>query len=145
MRPAFFRMLPQDSPTVSGTGWARNWASARENCTRAAPWALKDSPPTNINFSAKAKPSPATARAIALSSIVLFSRLRKKSCGFHSERSEEPLLLPIKSLREILRASPALRMTVFRFFQQLAGAKRLENMNSLESSAHLRRDKGKLP
>src|SRR6266478_2585920 len=138
-------MRPPGFPTVSGMGWARNSASAQADCTRAAPWALKDSPPTNINFSAKAKPSPATARAIAPSSIGLSSSLRKKSCGCYSDRSEESLLIPNKSLREILRASSALRMTVFRFFQQFAGAKELENMNSLESSAHLRRDEGKLP
>jgi hypothetical protein len=44
--------------------------------------------------------------------------LRKKSCYRHSERSEESLLIQNKSLREILRAESALRMTVFRLFQQ---------------------------
>jgi hypothetical protein len=44
--------------------------------------------------------------------------LRKKSFGRHSERSEESLLIQNKSLREILRAKSALRMTAFRLFQQ---------------------------
>jgi hypothetical protein len=44
--------------------------------------------------------------------------LRKKSFGRHSERSEESLLIQNKSLREILRAKSALRMTVFRLFPQ---------------------------
>ena len=66
-------MLPHDSPTVSGTAWAPNSVSARENCTRAALWASKDSPPTSTSFSAKDRPSPATAKAIAPSSIGRFS------------------------------------------------------------------------
>ena len=46
--------------------------------------------------------------------------MRKKSFGRHSERSEESLLIPNKSLREILRAKSALRMTVLGLFQQPA-------------------------
>jgi hypothetical protein len=44
--------------------------------------------------------------------------LRKKSYGRHSERSEESLLIKNQSLKEILRAKPALRMTAFHLFSQ---------------------------
>ena len=37
---------------------------------------------------------------------------------FHCERNEVCLLIQIKSLRGILRAKPALRMTIFRSFPQ---------------------------
>jgi hypothetical protein len=46
------------------------------------------------------------------------NRMRRKPFRCHSERSEEPLLIQNKSLRGILRAIPALRMTAFRLFPQ---------------------------
>ena len=46
------------------------------------------------------------------------NRLRKKRFGSRFERSEEFLRIQNERLRGILRAKPALRMTVFSFFPQ---------------------------
>jgi hypothetical protein len=54
--------------------------------------------------------------------VAQLSGLRKKCFGRHSERSEESLLVRNKALREILRATSALRMTAFHFFPQPVNA-----------------------
>src|SRR6266853_643234 len=55
----------------------------------------------------------------------MLQRLREKSFGCHSERSEESLLDHNKALRGILRARPALRMTAFGIFPQALQPARL--------------------
>ena len=57
-------------------------------------------------------------RTLSIEAHARMNSLRKKSSRCHSEPSEESLLIQNESLRGILRAKLALRMTAFCFFPQ---------------------------